>query len=90
MKKTNKDVLKQIQQLFDYAKKHPRMSKHYIQLAKKMAMKFNIKIPRELKKRYCHHCYSYFTPKNCRVRLKKGMRVVYCLGCGHYNRIKLS
>lgn len=90
MKKTNKEVLKQIRQLFGYAEKHPSMSKRYIQLARKMAMKFNVKIPGALKRKYCHHCYSYFTPKNCRIRIKKDMKIVYCLKCKHYNRIKLS
>jgi len=90
MKKVNKEVLKQIRQLFGYASKHQRMSKHYVQLARKMAMKFNIKIPKELKKKYCHYCFSYFTPKNCRIRIKKGVKIVYCLECRHYNRTKLS
>lgn len=89
MKKTNKEVLKQIKQLFECASKHQSMGKRYVQLARKMAMKFNIKIPKELKKRYCHHCYTYFAPKNCKVRIKKGMKIVECLKCGYYNRSRL-
>lgn len=90
MKKINEDISKQASQLFDCAKKRPSMGKRYVMLAKKMAMRFNVKIPKELKKRYCHHCYSYFTPKNCRTRIKRGTRVVYCLKCRHYNRTKLA
>lgn len=83
-------ALKQINQLFDQAKKNPDMGKRYVILARKIAMKFNIKLPKELKSKYCHHCYSYLTPKNSKIRIKKTMKTVRCLECNHYNRIKIS
>ena len=84
-----KAVLKDILNLFNEAKKNPKMAKRYIQLAKKMAMKTNAKIPKELKRLYCHKCLSLFNSKNSETRIKNGFKVVKCLECGSYNRTKI-
>jgi len=68
-------------------KKDPKLSNRYVHLARKIAMKYKIKLPSELKKRFCKHCYSYLVPsKNCRVRLTKHKLVYYCLNCKKYMR----
>ena len=67
--------------------KNPERSNRYVELARKIAMKYNIRIPKELKRRFCKHCYTYLVPGvNCRVRTKKGKVVYYCFNCKKYMR----
>src|SRR3989344_2533937 len=67
--------------------KDPKLSNRYVQLARKIAMKYKVKIPSKLKKRFCRHCHAYLVPsKNCRVRLTKHKLVYYCLNCKKYMR----
>jgi ribonuclease P protein subunit RPR2 len=65
---------------------HPELSNRYVELARKISMKVNVPIPRELKRKFCKKCNHYMVPgKNCRVRI--GSRVRYtCLDCGHIMR----
>ncbi|MBR9692186.1 ribonuclease P [Candidatus Woesearchaeota archaeon] len=80
-----------IKVLFEQAKKtfrkDKKLSNRYIKLARELAMKFKIRIPSELKRRFCKHCYSYLMPgKNVRVRTREGKVVYYCLECKKYMR----
>ena len=84
-----------IKTLFNEARiqfnKNPSLSNRYITLARKIAMKFNLRIPRELKRRYCKHCYSYLVPnKNCRVRVHKSRVIYYCLNCKKFMRFVIK
>lgn len=77
--------------LFKEAKKafkeDPRLSHRYVELARKIAMKYKVRIPFPLKRRFCKHCYCYLVPsKNCRVRVGGGKVVYYCLNCKKYMR----
>ena len=71
--------------LFKEADKEPDMAKRYMKLAKKIGMRYNVRLG-SLKRRFCKECYSYFTPKNSQKRLKKGVLVVKCLECGNIQR----
>ena len=90
--KEMKQIAKErITYLFEQAKKtfnkHPSLSNRYVTLARKLSMKYKVQIPRELKRRFCKHCYKYLMPgNNCRVRTKKGKVVYYCLNCKKYMR----
>lgn len=97
MKKDNsKEIaMKRIQQLFKEAesifKENKNLSNRYVQLARKIAMKVRIIIPRELKRKYCKHCYSYLKPGvNCRVRNYKSRIVYYCENCKKYMRFVIK
>jgi len=90
MKKIQEEALNRIKRLFNQAKKEPKMSKRYIELAKKTAMKVNIKIPRAFKHEYCKKCLSFFDSKNSKIRIKKDMKIIKCLKCSNYNRIKIK
>ncbi|OYT61218.1 ribonuclease P [Thermoplasmatales archaeon ex4484_30] len=85
-------ALKRIHKLFQQAERRAfenrlELSDRYVQLARKIAMRYLIRMPREYKRRYCKHCYSYLLPgKNCRVRLKKKRVVVTCFNCGKKSR----
>jgi len=85
-------ALDRINQLFAEAegafKKHPERSNRYVELARKISMRIRVRIPRELKRRFCKHCNAYLVPgANCRVRTKKNMVVYFCLNCKKYMRI---
>jgi len=77
--------------LFRQAKKSDqKLANRYVKLARKIAMKARIPVPRALKRRFCKHCYTYLNSKNSKIRLQgksKGRRVVYtCLKCKKHMR----
>jgi ribonuclease P protein subunit RPR2 len=89
--KERKEVLQIVKNLFNEAKlqfnKNPSLSNKYVRLARKAAMKVNLKFPRELKRRFCKHCYYYLVPgKNSRVRIHKSRVIYYCFNCKKYMR----
>ena len=68
-------------------RKHPERSDRYVQLARKIAMRYNVGVPGELKKRFCRKCQSYLVPgANCKVRTAKKTLSVMCLKCGTTTR----
>lgn len=98
MKKNMKENIKKIARkrikiLFESAKaefdRHPKRSHRYVKLAKKIAMKANIRLPKKYNKKTCKKCGNYLVPgKNCKIRISsKGSRIVYtCLDCGKIMR----
>ncbi|RLJ08843.1 MAG: ribonuclease P [Candidatus Aenigmatarchaeota archaeon] len=79
--------------LFEQADKefdtHPERSHRYVKLAKKIATRYNISIPKELRRKFCKKCYKYLKPSiNCRVRTRKSQQavIITCLECGHIMR----
>lgn len=75
-----------IERLFSEARKNPEMGDRYVQLARRIAMKVNYRLPSELKRRFCRHCYSYFYDGNYRVRTRNKMVVCYCHKCKKYSK----
>ncbi len=62
-------------------------ARRYVELARKIGMKYLVRMPRRYKKNFCKKCLSYLIPgKNCRVRLKKGKVIISCLVCGEKKR----
>ena len=67
--------------------KSPEMADHYIDLARKVAMKARVRIPSSFKKRFCKHCYKFLQPGvNCRVRTRNNKVIYYCLNCKKFMR----
>lgn len=67
----------------------PELSNRYVEMARKISMRYNIPIPKELKRKFCKKCYKYIVPgKNCRVRTdaSKQAVIVKCLECGYVMR----
>ena len=64
--KQRKLALERIEELFKQAdkafKKNPELSDRYVHLARKIAMKYKVKIRSPLKKRFCKHCYPDNAP----------------------------
>mgnify|MGYP001590146415 CR=1 FL=1 len=86
-------ALNEINTLFNQAKEafneKPDLADKYAQKVRRIAMKYKIKLPLELKRRICKHCHKYLLPgKNLRVRTHKGHVVYYCLECKGFMRVR--
>jgi len=93
-KKQTREIARQrIKELFQEAQKAKtqKLKNRYVELARKIAQKARIRIPREFKRRFCKHCYTYLEPgKNARIRTREGKLVIYCKECKKYTRIPLK
>ncbi len=90
-----KTALERIRHLFKEAeqafKEDPKRADRYVDMARKISMKANLKIPSYLQKRFCKHCYRFLTPGvNCRIRTKEKKLVYYCRNCKKYMRFLLK
>ena len=90
-----KEALEKIKTLFSEAKiqfnENPSLANRYVELAREISMKFKVKIPRELKRKFCKHCYHYIVPnKNCRIRIHKSRVVYSCFDCKKFMRFVLK
>lgn len=88
-----KSAMERIRKLFSRAekehKRHPERSRRYVELAVKIGMRYNVHIPKDLRKRFCRKCLSYLVPgENCRVRTSPKQRavIIKCLECGNVSR----
>lgn len=93
--KDQKKALEQVKELFQKAdnsfNKDSKLSDKYIKLARKAAMRVNLKLPRSLKRKFCKHCYHYLKPGiNSRTRISKSRITIYCKDCKRYTRIPLE
>ena len=61
------------------------MQSRYVKLAKKIGMRYNVRIPGKFKRTYCKHCYYYFSA-GVKRRLKNGLLTVKCPGCDRVAR----
>ena len=91
-KETNKEIARErVLILFSKAeeayKDSQGLANRYVKLARKIQMKYKIRMPSELKRKFCKHCLIFAVPsRNCRVRLQKGHIVYYCLECKKFTR----
>jgi|SRR3989344_1741913 len=81
-----------IQVYFEQAEKKydidPKLSHRYVQLGRKIAMKFKVPLTNVQKRKFCKHCYHFLMPgKNARVRTKEGKVVYYCLDCKKFSKV---
>ena len=79
--------------LFEQAEIRPRKADRYVFLARKIAMKYNLRIPSNLKRKFCHKCYHFFrTSKDYAVRTNSQTKAVEykCKKCGGVTRYGYS
>ncbi|MBM4248372.1 MAG: ribonuclease P [Euryarchaeota archaeon] len=63
----------------------------YVSLARSIGMRYNIRLPPDLKRRACRECGRFLVPgKTLRVRFRAGRTVRTCLKCGNISREKLA
>ena len=79
MAKDNSKLLREIEELFENSP-----TKEEIKDARKKAMRVNLKLPLEIRRKFCHKCNSLLKG---RVRLRKGKKVILCENCGNYTRV---
>ena len=64
-------------------RQRPDRSRRYMELASRMAMRYNVRLPQSLKRKFCKECYMYMVPgSSCRVRLSNSSVIVTCSSCG--------
>jgi ribonuclease P protein subunit RPR2 len=93
--KQERKALKHMKSLFELEQKivykNNKLANRYIQLIRRLAMKFRLKTPSEMKRAYCKHCYVALAPgQNCRIRTRNGKLVYYCYNCKKYTRIPIK
>ena len=63
----------------------------YVKLARKIGMRYNVRLPKKFKRRFCKYCYSYMVPDlNSRIRIRAGKIVIHCKECGKFTRIPIN
>jgi len=66
------------------------LAQRYVEIARRVAMKARIKLPRKWRRRLCKHCKRFLVPGlNCRVRLRQNRFphvTVYCFSCKRFTR----
>jgi ribonuclease P protein subunit RPR2 len=68
--------------------KRPDRSDRYVEMAKNIATKYNLRMPRIWKRRFCKNCNKFLRPgKNCQIRLKDSYVTIKCLECGNVANI---
>jgi len=97
MRKKQKDWAKdmayqRIIRLFELARtefeKHPDYSNRYVQLARKIGMRYRVRMPQELKRQICKHCHAYLVQGvTARTRLQGTHITTTCTVCGKQMRL---
>ena len=87
-KKPDDKILKEIDRLFQSAKKDPAFDVKYITKARKLAKRNNFSL-KPYRKLFCRKCNSYFTLENSQIRIKKDLKTIKCLKCMTYRRFKI-
>ena len=69
--------------------KHPERSDRYVEMARNIAKRYNMKMPAKWGKRFCRSCHHFLKPGlNCQIRLSNSSVVIKCLECGNINKIQ--
>jgi len=96
-KKTQKIIAKnRIKKLFSLAEKKALsgridLANRYVEIARKISMRYLVPIPKDFKRSFCKHCYFFLLPDvNCRIRLHRNRLIIYCKNCKKYTRIPLK
>lgn len=92
-KKQEKIIAKErINELFNKADEifPDKLANRYVSLARKIAMKFNVRLTK-YKRKFCKHCYNYLrSGVNSKTRIHKSKIIIYCENCKKYTRIPLK
>ena len=68
--------------------RHDARARRYVELARRIGMRYNVRVPPEFRRRFCKKCLHYLVPGlNARVRIGGGRLSVTCLGCGAIQRM---
>lgn len=87
-------VAERVDRLFELAegvfRKSPELADRYVQLAWRLATRYNVRFPPRLKRKFCRRCKSFWVPSvTCRVRTRPDppRLIITCLRCGRITRL---
>lgn len=63
------------------------LARRYVELAKKISMKYRVRIPKKYKITFCKKCLYPYKHGRFRVRIRKSRVIITCLNCGFERRI---
>jgi ribonuclease P protein subunit RPR2 len=84
-----------ITELFGLAEQEARrtdsaLPERYVALARRIGMRYNVRLLPEYQELYCRGCGAYWTEgRTVRTRLRAGRRSRTCLRCGRVRRVPL-
>ncbi|MFN4132975.1 MAG: ribonuclease P protein component 4 [Candidatus Hadarchaeales archaeon] len=94
MKKDDSKIIamERIERLLSLAdeifEKYPELADRYVKRVWRIKEKFLLKLPREMKLKFCRKCLSPWKPgTTCRVRVRRKIITITCLRCGRTYRI---
>lgn len=70
-------------------KKHPERSRRYVELARKIGLRYNVRLSKDEKRKFCKNCNTLLKPGiSSKVRLDKSTRNinVLCMNCKKVSR----
>jgi len=85
-----------IQDLFSLAETEVRrspdnLSRRYVLLARRIGMRYNVRLLREYRDVYCRGCSTFWVEgRSVRTRLRSGRRTQTCLQCGRVRRVPVK
>ena len=96
-RQTEKIARERIRILFSLADEafptDPKRAQRYVDLARRIAMRTRLRLPRDLRRRLCRRCSAFLVPgatSRTRIRQQREPHVaVTCLSCGATMRIPL-
>ena len=66
---------------------YPNLSQRYVELARKIATRYNVRFNKDQKRLFCKNCNAYLKQgKNSTIRLQHGKIVLKCSECGYVRR----
>ena len=72
-------------------KDNSKQADKYVKTARKLSMKFKIKLTSQLKRKFCKHCHIFLMPGiNARVRVHKHRVIYYCSKCKNFTRFLIK
>jgi len=67
------------------------LADRYVDMARRIGMRYNVRFQLAHKRRFCKACYRYLLPgTTSRTRMNRGRVVTTCLMCGHVMRRPLG
>ena len=67
--------------------RHPELADRYVALARRVGMRYNVRLLGEYRELYCRACSTFWVEgRTVRTRLRGGLRVRTCLRCGYRRR----
>ncbi len=98
MNSNNQIALERVHTLFSLAKevihKDPELAQRYIRIARRIAMRTRLRLPKEYRLLICKKCKSFILPGvNCRIRIQQRREphmVIKCLNCSEHSRFPLK